>query len=179
MLTTRSSKRDKVGVFNTDLMFDIMDGEQQVASLVYDKKAMRATMDVGAASYGVEQVGDQPDDGVYQALLRLLGGGEKPPAPPWGLKDSGGKILALAQQTKASFAISRGDESYTLRKKGRPFELLRRGNGDQPLGTVGQEKFFTRTLHIRLPSDLDRPFQVFLLTLVLTYTLQEMDKATT
>jgi hypothetical protein len=25
MLTTRSSKRDKVGAFNTDLMFDVLD----------------------------------------------------------------------------------------------------------------------------------------------------------
>jgi hypothetical protein len=35
MLTTRSSKRDKVGAFNTDLMFDILDEGNPIGSLVF------------------------------------------------------------------------------------------------------------------------------------------------
>jgi hypothetical protein len=178
MLTTRPSKRDKVGVFNTDLMFDIMDGETPIGTLVYNKKVMKAALTFGASTYSFERATDRPDEKLYQALVRVLTGAEKPPVNPWALKDGAGKILALAEQAKASFAVSHGNGSFVLRKKGRPFQLVRHGE-EVPLGSVGQEKFFTRTLHMRLPDALDRPFQVFLLALVLTYTLQEMEKSTT
>jgi hypothetical protein len=108
MLTTRSAKRDKVSAFNTDLMFDILDG-------------------------------DKPKQG---------------------------------------FAVGRGEESFSFRKVSRSFHLFRQGS-DQSLGSVGQEKFFTRTLRMRLPAEFDPPFQVFLLVLVLNDTMQRLDALTT
>ena len=164
MLTTRPSKRDKVGLLNTDLMMDVMEGDAQVGTLIYDKKVMRATITIGAGAYAVESSSPAAGRAGAQSLS-------------WMLKDSGGTVLACAEQNKASFAVSYGSDAFVLRKKGRPFELCRVGS-DQPLGTAGQEKFFTRAFTMRLPADFDPAFQVYLLALVLTYTLQEMGKLT-
>ena len=181
MLTARPGKRDKVGFFNTDLILDILDDDGAVGTLVYDKKSMRAAIMLGARTFSFERATDRPDENLYRALVRVLTGGEKPPVNPWALKDGGGKILALGEQSKqaqSSFAVSHGEESFILRQKGRPFQLFRQGS-EQPVGSVGQEKFFTRTLHMRLPGDFDPAFQVFLLALALTSTLQQMESTTT
>ena len=52
---------------------------------------------------------------------------------------------------------------------------LYRSGSEQSLGSVGQRKFFTRLLHMDLPDEFDRPFQVFLLVLLLGLTLQNME----
>ena len=172
MLTTRPSKRDKVGFLNTDLMFDILDEGQPIGSLVYDKKAMRAAITIADKTYTVER--DRPDERLYQALLRVMTGGDKPPTNPWVLKDGEGRALALAEEVKRGFAVSRGEESFSFRKVSRPYHLYRDGS-DQSLGSVGQEKFFTRILHMNLPAEFDPAFQVFLLTLLLSLTMKQLE----
>ena len=172
MLTTRPAKRDKVGVFNTDLMFDILDEGQPIGSLLYDKKAMRAAITIADKTYTVER--DRPDERLYQALLRVTTGGGKPSANPWVLKDEEGRALALAEEVRRGFAVSRGEESFSFRKVSRPYHLYRDGS-EQSLGSVGQEKFFTRTLHMNLPPEFDPAFQVFLLTLLLSLTMKQLE----
>jgi hypothetical protein len=175
MLTTRPAKRDKVGFFNTDLMFDILDEGNPVGSLVYDKKKLAASIALGDRSYAVARASDRGDEVLYQALIRVMTGGEKPPANPWMLKDAEGRTLAMGERVKQSFAVSRGGESFTFRKVSRPYHLFRAGS-EQSLGSVGQEKFFTRTLHMNLPAtEFDAAFQVFLLTLLLSLTMEQLD----
>ena len=174
MLTTRPSKRDKVGLFNTDLMYDLMDGEKPVGTLTYEKKHRRATIVVGGNSYTVERLSDRPDEQNYQALLRVASGGEKPPVNPLLLKGADGQMLAQAEPVKNDFVVTRGGESFSFRKVSRPYQLFRQGS-DQSLGSVGQAKFFTTTLHIDLPAELDPPFQVFLLALLVDKTIQSLD----
>jgi hypothetical protein len=49
---------------------------------------------------------------------------------------------------------------------------------EQSLGSVGQEKFFTRTLHMNLSRpEFDDAFQVFLLTLLLGLMMQDLENA--
>ena len=67
MLTTRSSKRDKVGVFNTDMMFDILDEGRPIGSLVFDKKAMKAAITVEGKDYTVARVSERHDERLYEA----------------------------------------------------------------------------------------------------------------
>jgi hypothetical protein len=173
MLTTRPAKRDKAAFFNTDLMFDILDEGNPIGSLVYDKKKLAASIALGDRSYTVAR--DRGDEMVYQALIRVMTGGEKPPTNPWVLKDAEGRTLAMGEQVKQSFAVSRGEESFNFRKVSRPYHLFRLGS-EQSLGSVGQEKFFTRTLHMNLPAaEFDAAFQVFLLTLLLSLTMQQLD----
>ena len=178
MLTTRSSKRDKVGVFNTDIMLDILDEGRPIGSLVFDKKAMKAAIMVDGKDYTVARASERHDERLYEALIRVMTGAEKPPPNPWALKDGSGRILAFCEQVRQGFAVARGEESFSFRKVSRPFHLFRPGS-DQSLGSVGQEKFFTRTLHMRLPAEFDPPFQVFLLTLVLNDAMQRLDALTT
>ncbi len=177
MLTTRPAKRDKVGFFNTDLMFDILDEGRPIGSLVYDKKVMRAKIAIHDENYTVERAGDRPDERLYQALVRVMTGGEKPPPNPWALKDGESRTLALAEEVKQNFVVSRGDESFYFRKVSRPYHLYRQGS-DQSLGSVGQEGFFTRTLHMNLPAEFDPAFQVFLLTLLLSLTMKQLENST-
>ena len=177
MLTTRSSKRDKVGFFNTDVMLDILDEGRPIGSLVYRKKTMSAAITIDARDYTVKRLSDRPDEKVYQALVRVVTGSEKPPPNPWVLKDAAGTTLALAEQSKRSFAVSRGAESFTFRKVSRPYHLYRR-DSDQSLGSVGQEKLLGGTLHMDLPTEFDPPFQVFLLVLVLNVAMQALENST-
>src|SRR5260370_8171105 len=79
MLTTRSSKRDKTSAFNTDMMFDILDESRPIGSLVFDKKAMKASITVDGKDYTVARVSDRHDERLYEALIRGL---PAPPTPP-------------------------------------------------------------------------------------------------
>jgi hypothetical protein len=178
MLTTRVTKRDKSNFFNTDLMYDILDEGNPIGSLVYDKKVLRAAITLDGKSYTVERASDRPNERIDEVLVRMVKGAEKPPPNPWALKDGSGRILALGEQVKQGFAVGRGEESFSFRRVSRPFHLYRQGS-DQSLGSVGQEKFFTRTLHMRLPAEFDPPFQVFLLVLVLNDAMQRLDALTT
>jgi hypothetical protein len=178
MLTTRPAKRDNVGFFNTDLMFDVLDEGRPIGSLVYDKKVLRAAIAIDGKSYTSARASDRPDERLYQALIRAMTGGEKPPVNPWVLKDGDGRTLALAEEVKHGFAVSHGEDSFSFRKVSRPFHLYREGS-DQSLGSVGQAKFFTRTLHMDLPAEFDPAFQVFLLTLLLSLTMKQLENSTT
>ena len=44
MLTTRPTKREKGGAFNTDVMFDILDEGKQIGSVVFDKTVLAAAI---------------------------------------------------------------------------------------------------------------------------------------
>ncbi|MBS0519016.1 MAG: hypothetical protein JSR90_10005 [Proteobacteria bacterium] len=176
MLTTRPSKRDKVGFLNRDLMYDLLEGDVPVGSLVYMPRTLSATIAIGDQKYSVARVSDRPDERLYQALIRIMTGSEKPPVNPWALKDEAGRTLALAEEVKRGFAVSRADESFSFRKGTRPYHLYRDGH-DRPLGSVGQATFFTRTLHMDLPAEFDPAFQVFLLTLLLSLTMKQLDSS--
>jgi hypothetical protein len=109
-------------------------------------------------------------------LIRVMTAAEKPPRNPWALKDAGGQTLALGERVKNSFAVSRGGESFSFRKVSRPYHLYREGS-EQSLGSVGQEKFFSRTLHMNLPTEFDPAFQIFLLALLLALTMQNLENS--
>jgi hypothetical protein len=176
MLTTRPTKRDKTNRFSRNMLFDIVDDGKPLGSLVFEPKTLRASIALGDKTYTVERATDRQDERLYEALIRVVTGAEKPPANPWALTDAGGSTLALGEQVKQGFAVSRGDESFSLRKVSRPFHLYRLGS-DQSLGSVGQEKFFTTTLHMRLPPEFDAAFQVFLLSLVLSLTMIRLENS--
>jgi hypothetical protein len=178
MLTTRPTKRDRSSFFSTDLLFDVLDDGQPIGTVVYDKKKYGASISLGGKAYAVARLEDRQDERAYQALIRLLFGREKRPPNPWLLKDAAGRTLARGERIKQSFAVSRGSESFALRKVGRPFHLYREGS-DQSLGSVGQEKLFARALFMNLPRpEFDEAFQVFLLSLVLSLAMQNADSDT-
>jgi hypothetical protein len=180
MLTTRPGKRDKVGFFNTDLIYDILDEGNVIGSLTYDKKHLRGSVSLGDQTYTVERSTDRHEERLYQALIRVMTGAEKPPANPISLKNAAGETLALAEHRGQGFAVSRGNESFSLRKPSgmpRPFHLYRDGS-DQSLGSVGQEKFFSKTLHMKLPPGFDPAFQLFLLVLLLNLSMKSLENST-
>ena len=173
MLTTRPAKRDRSTFFSTDLMFDILDHDAPIGSLVYDKKKLAAIITLGGSIYTVAR--DRPDERVYQALIRVVTGGEKPSPNPWALKDSGDRTLALGEQVKQQFVVGRGADNFTFRRVKRAFHLFRQGN-EQSLGSVGQEKLLGAMFQMNLPrGEFDVPFQVFLLTLLLSLTMKNLE----
>jgi hypothetical protein len=181
MLTTRPSKREGTPFSIHDLRYDILDEGKPIGALVYDRRDMRAALTLDGMAYRAEHSTDQQDERLYQTLIRVLAGGAKPPANPYALKDATGRVLALAEKTKQGFAVSRGEEGFIFRKPSffsRPYHLYL-GSSDQSLGSVGQKKFFTRTLHMDLPADFDAPFQVFLLVLLLNLTMKALENSTT
>lgn len=179
MLTTRRTKRDNVGFFNMDLMLDVMDGERQLGAFVYEKKRMRATLDFGGKAYTIERLRDEsPDEMLYQMVWRWLRGRPRPAPNPFLLKDAGGHTLASSLEVKRHFAIERDGARFALRRVGRPYHLYREGS-TQSLGSVGQEKLLTTTLHMNLPAEFDPPFQAFLLVLLLDLTMRSADNAST
>src|SRR5258708_8370824 len=147
MLTTRSSKRDKVSAFNTNLMFDILDGDKPIGSLVFDKKAMKAAITVDGKDYTVARASEQHDERLYQALIRVMTGSEKPPPNPWALKDAGGRTLALGERVKQSFAVIRGEERFFFPKVSRPYPLYLHSR-HQPPRSLPRAKLFRPTLHM-------------------------------
>lgn len=176
MLTARASKRDKANFFSNDLRWDILDGETPIGGVVYDRGPLNAALIVNGESFTAARVSDRPDERLYQALVRVLAGGVKPPPNPFALQDAAGGTLALAESAGKSFAVSRGEESFTFRKgASRPFNLYREGD-DKPLGWVGQEKFWTTKMHMSLPAEFDAPFQIFLLVLLLNLTMQRLER---
>ena len=56
MLTTCPGKRDKVGLFNTDLFYDIFDERNPIGNLVYDKKQLRGALTLGGRAYTVGRI---------------------------------------------------------------------------------------------------------------------------
>ena len=176
MLTARPAKRDKTAS-SRDMLYDIVEGDLPIGSLVFGMDSMRGTITLAGKTYTTGRESERHDERLHEALIRVMTGAEKPPANPWVLKDESGQALALAEPLYQSFAVSRGGESFTLRKKSRPFHLYRHGS-EQSLGCVGQLKFFTRLLHMDLPAEFDPPFQVFLLALLLGLTMQNLEGLT-
>jgi hypothetical protein len=176
ILTTRAAKRDKVSLFNTDIMFDILDDGRPMGSLAFNKKALKPAITVDGKDYTVARVSERHDERPYEALFRVVTGREKPPPNPWVLKDASGQTLALGGRLKRSFAVSRGEENFSLRRVSRPYHLYRRGS-EQSLGSVGQEKLLSGTLHMNLPAEFEPAFQVFLLSLVLALTMQNLENS--
>ena len=161
MLTTRAGKRDKTSAFG-DLIFDILDEGRPIGSVVFDKKELAAAITVDGKAYRVARAREQHNEMLHQALIRVMTGADKPPPNPWALKDAAGRTLALGERV--------GEVS-------RPYHLYRHGS-EQSLGSVGQAKFFTRTLHMNLPAEFDAAFQVFLLTLLLSLTFENLESLT-
>jgi len=173
MLIARPAKRENTGTFNRDMLYEIVEGDQPIGNLAFGIDTMRGAITLASKVYTVQRTSEGRDEMLHETLIRAMKGGEAP-KNPWTLKDDAGQVLALAERTYESFAVSRGGEGFTFRKKGRPYHLYRAGS-EQSLGAVGQRKFFTRLLHMDLPDEFDRPFQVFLLVLLLGLTLQNME----
>jgi hypothetical protein len=179
MLIAHAGKRDKVGLFNTDLLYDILEDDKVIGHLVYDKKNLRGSLTLGNETYTIARATDRPEERLYQALARMLTGGEKPPPNPVVLRNGSGDALALAEHAKQGFAVCRGEDSLSLRKPSmmsRPFHLYRHGD-ERSLGSVGQQKFFSTTLHMNLPAEFEPSFQVFLLVLLLNLTMERLDNS--
>ena len=180
MLTARASKRTGTPFSIHDLRFDILDEGKPIGILIYDKRDMRALLSLDGKTYRAQHSTDRQDEQLYQTLIRVLAGGEKPPTNPYAIMDASGQALALAEKTRQGFAVCRGDDGFAFRKRSwfsRPYHLYRAGS-DQSLGSVGQKKFFTRTLHMDLPAEFDVPFQVFLLLLLLNATMEALERST-
>jgi hypothetical protein len=178
MLTARPTKRDKTNRFSLNVLFDIFDDDKPFGAVVFDKANLTATITLGGKTYTVAHDTSGDDERLYQALIRAFAGSEKPQLQPWALKNSDGQTLALGQLMGKDFAVGRGEESFSLRKRSRPYHLCRQGS-DQSLGSVGQEKFFTTTLHMRLPAEFDPAFQVFLLLLPICLMFLNLGRSTT
>lgn len=181
MLIAQPAKRDNVPLLDRQLRFDICENDGRRGGLVFNPKTRHGAITVDNANFVAARLSAQPDEVLFQALLRLMRGAPKPPANPFALRDADGRVLALAEGQGQSFLVARGNESYSLRKPGifkRLFELYPH-EAAQSLGTVGQAKFFTRRLQIDLPSSLPAAFQIFLLTLVLDLGLQNMNSGST
>ena len=177
MLTTRSTKRDNANRFSRDMLFDIFDDDRPVGTLVFEKANLTATITLGGRIWTVAHDSSQDIDRLGPALIRVITGRPKQEAHPWVLKDGDGQIQALGQLDGKEFAVRRGEEGFFLRAPGRPNHPYPQ-DSDRSLGSVGQEKFFTTTLSMRLPPEFDAAFQVFLLTLVLGLTMIRLDNST-
>jgi hypothetical protein len=184
MLTTRPANRDKVSFLNLDLRLDLLENDRPVGLLVYERKPRRATLTHGDRSYIMVRSSEQPDERLYQALLRAVTGSGKPPANPFALTDEAGQVLALAARHKSAFAVSHGDDRFILRKSSllSPLYHLYRQDDDQrgddqPLGLVGQRKLLSQTMQIDLPKTFDLAFQAFLLVLLIDASLDSSNSS--
>ncbi len=177
MLTARPTNEEKPGLVSLEWWYDIFHADKQVGSLEFKRRTGQGAFTIDGRACTVDRLTDQPVERVYQALIRMSKGGEKPPANPWALKDASGQVLAqadLAVKTgmlDPGFAVSRGHAVFAFRQPSysvvfRPYQLYRQGS-DESLGSVGREKTFTRTLQMNLPAGFDAPFQLFLLVLLL------------
>jgi hypothetical protein len=183
MLTTRAANRDKVSFLNLDLRLDLLDDDRPIALLVYERKPRRGTLTLDGQTFTMARSSGQQDERLYQALFRVATGAGKPPVNPYLLKDESGQILALAERHKSAFTVSHENNRFILRKSSllSPLYHFYRQDNDQPqgnhaedsqaLGSVGQRKLLSQTMQIDLPKTFDLAFQVFLLVLLLDYSL--------
>lgn len=179
MLTTRALKREGDKLLSLDMRYEILEGGAPVGTLIFATKARQAEITLAGAVYQAARSSDKHDERLYQALVRVMTSNEKPPANPWLLKDAGGHVLALAERVKQHSAVSYNGDSFVLRKPSfftRPFHLYRAGS-DQSLGSVGQEKLLSSTLHMDLPAEFPPPVQCFLLVLLLDLTMQNLESS--
>ena len=177
MFEARPSKRTGAEHFATDLRFDILDGARTLGRLSCSRKDLGATFELDGAAFTVEHTRGAEDERLYEAVARLATHGAKPPPDRHQLKDADGRVLAVAEQAREVFQVTRGKERFRF-AKGRSrllFDLTREGEA-APLGAVGQRKFWTTRMHMDLPDALGAPFQVFLLVVLLGLTLQRAER---
>jgi hypothetical protein len=174
MLTARGTKRNKSTFFDMTMMFDILDGERQLGTVVFDRKTYSAALVLDGKNFTVRRISERHDERFYEALIRVLTGGQKPPANPWALRDAAGDTLALGDIEGATLVVNRGEESFSLRRVKRAYHLYRAGS-NQSLGWVGQQKIFTSAFSMDFPGEFDPAFQVFLLTLMLSLSMKTAD----
>jgi len=175
MLTARATKRDKVKFFSWEMLYDVFDAGQPVGGLACEPRKLRGTFSFDGKSYVTERASGRGDEMLYQALARVVTGREKEPNP-YILKQADGPPLALAEPVKYRFEVTRGEDRFVFRRPflSRPYRLFRAGCTES-LGTVGQAKFFTLTLHMDLPAEFDTPFQFFLLVLVPNVSIKALE----
>ena len=182
MLEARPAKRDAANRFSRDVRYDVYEADAAIGALVYDIKSESGTLNVRGQAFTAARERKRQDELLYQAALRKLSGGEKPPTNPVLLKDAGGAVLAQAESKGAAgWLIARGDEAFELRRRSafsRLYDLYRQGQG-QALGSVGPRKFFTTRFHVDLPSEFDAPFQVFTIALHTDLTFVALESMAT
>lgn len=179
MLIARPSKRTAAEQFANDLRFDILAGDQPRGRLTGDRKSLGATFGLDDRRYTVEHTRGAEEERVYQAATRLVTGRPPPPPDRYDLKDEDGRVLASAEQAGEVFQVTRDQDRFRF-AKGRSrllFDLTRDG-ATSPLGSVGQRRFWTLSMHMDLPDALGAPFQVFLLSLLLALIQQRAERMT-
>jgi hypothetical protein len=174
MLSARGTKRDKSTFFDMSMMFDILEEDRQLGTAVFDRKTYSAALVLDGKDFKVRRVSERHDERFYEAVIRVLTGGAKPPANPWALTDASGVTLALGDIAGAALVVSRGEESFQLRRVKRTYHLYRTGS-NQSLGWVGQQKIFTSNFSMDFPGESEPAFQVFLLTLMLSLDMKNAD----
>ena len=178
MLEARPAKRDATNRFSRDVRYAVYEADAAIGALVYDIKSESATLDVRGQAFAAARERKRQDEVLYQAALRKLSGGEKPPANPVVLKDADGAVLAQAESKGvAGWRIARGEEAFELRRRSafsRLYDLYSQGRVEA-LGSVGQRKLFTTRLHVDLPSEFDTPFQIFMLALLTDLTFVSLE----
>jgi hypothetical protein len=178
MLVAQPSKRSGAELFANDLRYDIADGERTLGAVAVDRKRLGATITLEGETFTVVHARGAADESLGRAAVRIATGAAKPPPDRHELKDAQGRILAVAEQHGQVFTISHGGERFRFAKgRSRPFDLTREGE-PAPLGSVGQRKFWTTSLHMDLPPAFDAPFQAFLLVVLLGLTLQRLEHMT-
>ena len=174
MLTTRPAKRDKAGFL--EMPFDVLDDGERIGGLMYNRKTFEGAFTLGGKSYIIECLADAAQQ---TALSRFLKSGRTSPSP-CVLRDASGRALGSAERVKPGFAVSYGEERFVLRWPrafSQRYPLYREGM-DDALGWVGQERFFTKTMHMRVPGEFDAALQVFLLVLALNLTMEQLAEST-
>jgi hypothetical protein len=179
MITTQAGKAEKPGLFSPELVYELLEGGEPIGRLSYHRKQRRAALTLGESRFAIGRHSDRRDEVIYQMLFRWLTGRDKPPPNPIELTDAGGRVLAAAERKGGRFALSRGEDRFVLRRASltaRPFQLYRVGS-DQSLGSVGQAKLLTKSLHMDFGAELDPAFQAFLLVLVIDLSLTQLENA--
>jgi len=164
MLTARASKRDKANFFDSALLFDILDGGARLGQIRCDWGRECASITLGGEVFPVE---------------RLAPGEGRAPKSRYALIDPGGETIATAEQDRETFTLRLGDERFVFRSgRSRLYFHLYDGPADQPLGGVGQKKFWTLTLNLDLPPRFAPAFQAFLLVLLQHVIMQRAGNLT-
>jgi len=102
MLEARPAKRDAANRFKHDARYDIYRAEEKIGALVYDAKSESATLDVRGQAFSAARERKRRREVPWQFVLRMLSGGQKPPANPVLLKDASGAVLAQADSNGAA-----------------------------------------------------------------------------
>ena len=174
MLYLQPAKREKGTFFDRYLRYDICRDTVVIGTLAFDPRRLQAAITVAGTDYTVARQVERPKDRVYHVLLRLLTGRPKPPANPLLLSTATGDRLASAEQRWSRFSISHEGRQFIFRRPSLFSRLYHLYPQDKEvaLGTIGQDKFFTRQLQMALPESFAPVFQVFLVVLLLDVTMQ-------